>query len=225
MCVVRHRCEAAGAASQRAACGGWTRLRPPRAEFSRYEIRRALRIASDASGGPRRAAASLGDVEPNFAATRPYNQPAAHPLQQLASPSQPERNRFAKKLARRSVSIRTSSQARNFLAFRRSVRAREQLEREPGQKNLLDLEIVRGAKAIATRRLVSTLQLPPEYPLQCVPHSLPPRRSAAQPLVVRRGRGDCQGSGRVSTGFVGMYGTERVAAVQGRLREVAGQVD
>ena len=39
------------------------------------------------------------------------------------------------------------------------------------------------------------------------------------------GRGDCQGSGRVSTGFVGMYGTERVAAVQGRLREVAGQVD
>jgi hypothetical protein len=39
------------------------------------------------------------------------------------------------------------------------------------------------------------------------------------------GRGDCQGSGRVSTGFVGMYGTERVAAVQSRLREVAGQVD
>ena len=39
------------------------------------------------------------------------------------------------------------------------------------------------------------------------------------------GRGDCQGSGRVSTGFVGVYGAERVAAVQGRLREVAGQVD
>jgi hypothetical protein len=29
----------------------------------------------------------------------------------------------------------------------------------------------------------------------------------------------------VSTGFVGVYGAERVAAVQGRLREVAGQVD
>ena len=36
-------------------------------------------------------------------------------------------------------------------------------------------------------RLVSTPQLPPEYPLQRVPHSLPPRRSAARPLVVRRG--------------------------------------
>ena len=31
--------------------------------------------------------------------------------------------------------------------------------------------------------------------------------------------------GRADTGFVGVYGTERVAAVQGRLREVAGQVD
>ena len=46
-----------------------------------------------------------------------------------------------------------------------------------------------------------------------------------QAQIYRVGRGDCQGSGRVSTGFVGVYGAERVAAVQGRLREVAGQVD
>ena len=74
VCVVRHRCEAAGAASQRAVCGGWTRLRPPRAEFSRYEIRRALRIASDASSGPRRAAASLRNTESFWAAARPWKE-------------------------------------------------------------------------------------------------------------------------------------------------------
>ena len=38
-------------------------------------------------------------------------------------------------------------------------------------------------------------------------------------------RGDCQGSGGVPAGFFGVFGAERVAAVQGRLREVAGQVD
>ena len=35
----------------------------------------------------------------------------------------------------------------------------------------------------------------------------------------------CQGSGTSAPGFVGMYGTERSTAVQGRLRRSAGQVD
>ena len=77
--------------------------------------------------------------------------------------------------------------------------------------------------AVATYAGVPIPQAAPfvGVPLKCKS----PNKPILGPDLPGVGRGDCQGSGRVSTGFVGMYGTERVAAVQGRLREVAGQVD
>ena len=137
MCVVRHRCEAVGAASQRAACGGWTRLRPPRAEFSRYEIRRALRIASDASSGPRRAAASLRNIESFWAAARPWRGRRGPPAagKPISANTQPFREKIGVK---RSVAMCTLTRHDNSMNIRRSVRAiKHNANLEHAAKNLL----------------------------------------------------------------------------------------
>ena len=94
-------------------------------------------------------------------------------LQQLASPSQPKRSRFAKKLAPGGQFLYVRPPRHD--EFRRSMRANCKnavLEREPGQKNLL---ADRAGRNMGTG-LVSTPQLPPEYPPKCIPRALPPRK-------------------------------------------------
>ena len=117
--------------------GGWTSLRPPHAEFSRYEIQRALRIASDASSGPRRAAASLRNIESFWAAARPWRGRRGPPAagKPISANTQPFREKIGVK---RSVAMCTLTRHDNSMNIRRSVRAiKHNANLEHAAKNLL----------------------------------------------------------------------------------------